>query len=482
MTTPPSSRATSFLLLTTLLLPCCKPSPQRTEDSLVEAPPLTPHPWPMVHHDATRSGGSMDSPFKESPPSSPPRAITLPGKLHHLDAPVITNQHIGCIGSVGETLHTPDPHDGVYCVDLDTFTLSSFTTTSHDALHTTLGAAHLFVTTSAGELLAIDLDTLRPRTGDEKASPRVAWRVQLPAPAPAPSLIPSATSHTAPLLIADQQGNLLAIDQRTGAPRWSKTLPAGVRAPLSAHEDALIVATTRGDVLSLDIDTGDTRWQTITTYLPESDEGALDTAPTPRRARHEAAPAIDTSRRLIVLAYMRDSPQSTPPILALSLDSGEIVWEASANTTHRSAWHDQRVAPVLIEDRAIFIEPFSPLTASVSLDDGSMLFLSNRPSCIQQQHSSIVHAADISYVPRHDGVLHAMTSGYGLSPWFRLTQTPDAVDPKTTPYFQTFREAYEQGRCLEDPPNTSGFITTPALTATGDILVGRADGTLLLYR
>lgn len=465
-----------LVLLLLALTTACRSAPHARDTSSTPDTHHAPHPWPMVHHGPDRSGGSMDTPLKEAPPTSPPRTLSLPGKLHHLNAPVISNTGLGCIGSVGESPDAPDPHDGVYCVDLDTFTLAAFLHTSSDALHTTLGAAHLFVATADGDLLAIELASLAPG-----ATPKVAWQRQLPAVATSPSLIPS-TATNAPLLVADTQGNLLAIDQHDGSTLWHITLPAGVVAPLSSHDATLIVATVDGDLLAIDLATHTITWHHVTTYLPQDDRVAFDSAISLHRARIEAAPVIDPSRRLVVIAYMRGAPQSTPPFLAIDLDSGDLLWEASANTPHRSTWYDQHVAPVLVEDRLIFIEPFSPLTAGVSLDDGQMLFLSNRPSCIQRQRSSIVHASDLNYVPRHDGTLIAMTSGYGLSPWFAIPHTPAALPPKSDPYFATFRAAYEQGECLEDPPDTSGFLTTPALTVTGDILLGRADGTLLLYR
>lgn len=474
---PTLSRPSTSPLLFTLFLATlsCKSSPQLTADSHHTTPARPPHPWPMVHHDARRSGGAMDTPFKEAPPATP-QLLSLPGKLHHLNAPVISRDRLGCVGSVGERLDTPDPHDGVYCVDLDTFTLAAFLHTNHDAWHTTLGDAHLFVTTANAELIAIELSSLR-----EGKTPRVAWQRQLPEVASSPTLIPS-PSPDAPLLVADEEGDLLSLAQGTGEILWQRALPSGVKAPLSAHDRTLVVATLGGDVLAIDLPTGETIWQTTTTYLEEDDLAAFESTRAARLASHEAAPILDPSRRLVVITYLRDSPQSTPPILAIDLESGELRWEASANTPHRAMWYNQPVAPVLVEDRVIFIEPFSALTASVSLDDGRMLFLSSRPSCIQQQRSSIVHAADINYVPRHDGTLYAMSSGYGLSPWFVFPHAPSTRSARNAPYFESFRAAYEGGVCLANPPEHSGFLTTPALTATGDILVGRADGTLLLYR
>ncbi len=439
----------------------------KTTAPITTTPPTsaTPHPWPIVHHDSARTGGSMDTPFQESPPAIP-KTLKLPGQLRHFNAPVISSAGLICIGSIGTLEHEPDPEDGVYCIDKKTLTIKYFTHTKSDAYHTTLGPDHLFVTDHHNTLTAINLDSMS-----------VSWTHTFPSTVTASPLPVDLHDASSPLLVADHAGNLIAFDQRTGTPIWTSQLEGGVIQGLASSPHIAIAATTTGHVYALDTTHGHTLWETQLDYLPEQPASHLEhTEPSP--AHIKAAPVIAQDK--VIIAYTRQHPQSTPPILALDISTGKLLWEASAHTNIYNHWQNQPNTPTLVEDRIIFVEQFSRLTAAISLETGDMLFLSERPSCIQEQRSSIVHAADISYVPRHDGTLYAMTQTYGISPWFTFPPEP-SKDLKQTPYFSTFKDAYKDNTCLQNPPDYQGFITTPALTFDGDIVIGTHDGTIALY-
>jgi outer membrane protein assembly factor BamB len=436
--------------------PACRSTPAMVLTEPTAQEPVV-HPWPMVHDDIARSGGHEDIPINEDP--AEPFTLQISGQLTRFNAPVITSTHAICIGSTGLTHGLPDDADGVTCLDPDTREQLWFAHTSSDAHGTSLGAHHLFVGTLAGQLIALDL-----RTGE------VAWTHALPAPVTASPLVIQSTTHT--VFIADTEGHVRALAAESGELAWETKLDGGVTSGLSSDGATIFAATRTGHVYALDRESGEPRWHRHLDYLSEEDLARSEHMDI-KHARVDAVPVVAKDR--LIIAYMREHAQSTPPLMALDLTTGAIIWEATAKTPHHSGWHNQHVSPVLVEDRLIFTEPYSRLFASVSVDTGEMLFLSSKPTCIQQQWSGIVHASDISFAGRQDGVLYTVSQQYGLSPWHDV-----AVDP-TAEYFTRFKAAYHQGDCLEHPPGHDGFLTTPAITAQGHVVVGRADGALLYY-
>lgn len=437
-------------------LTACRSTPSTVLTEPAAQAPVV-HPWPMVHYNTARSGGQEDIPVNEDP--ADPFILRISGHLTRFNAPVITSTHAICIGSTGLIPGQPDDADGVTCIDPNTREQLWFTHTTSDAHGTSLGARHLFVGTLTGQLIALDL-----KTGE------VAWTHDMPAPVTASPLVIQGTAHT--VFIADTTGHVRALSAQGGDLLWEAKLDGGVTSGMASDEDTVFASTRTGHVYALDRESGERRWHRHLDYLSEEDLTRLEHVGV-KYAHVDAAPVVAKDR--LVIAYMRDHVQSTPPLMALDLATGTIIWEATAKTPHHSSWHNQHVSPVFVEDRLIFTEPYSTLFASVSIDTGEMLFLSSKPGCIHQQWSSLVHASDMSFGGRHDGVLYAVSQQYGLSPWHDVV-----VDPAAD-YFTQFKAAYHKGDCLADPPEHDGFLTTPAITSKGHIVVGRADGALLYY-
>ncbi|MCG8414965.1 MAG: PQQ-binding-like beta-propeller repeat protein [Pseudomonadales bacterium] len=166
------------------------------------------------------------------------------------------------------------------------------------------------------------------------------------------------------VLFGDFTATAYAVNAQTGELLWKQKVhdhPAAiVTGSVIAHEDTLIVpvsslevilasrtdyscCTFRGALVALSISTGEELWRTYTTDEPRPT--ILSTAGTqqfgPSGAPVWSSPTIDAERNLVYAGtgenYSSPANEYSDAVLALNLDTGEIVW--SAQLTANDAWN-----------------------------------------------------------------------------------------------------------------------------------------------
>ncbi len=166
------------------------------------------------------------------------------------------------------------------------------------------------------------------------------------------------------VLFGDFTATAYAVNAQTGELLWKQQVhdhPAAiVTGSVVAHDDTLIVpvsslevilasrtdyscCTFRGALVALSISTGEELWRTYTTDEPRPT--ILSTAGTqqfgPSGAPIWSSPTIDAERNLVYAGtgenYSSPANEYSDAVLAVDLDTGEIVW--SAQLTANDAWN-----------------------------------------------------------------------------------------------------------------------------------------------
>ena len=166
------------------------------------------------------------------------------------------------------------------------------------------------------------------------------------------------------LLFGDFAGSAYAVNAQTGKLNWKKEVHDHPQATLTgsvvAHEDTLIVpvsslevllaarvgyscCTFRGALVALSISSGEELWRTYTTDEPRPT--ILSTAGIqqygPSGAPIWSSPTIDAERNLVYAGtgenYSSPANEFSDAVLAMDMETGEIVW--SAQLTKDDAWN-----------------------------------------------------------------------------------------------------------------------------------------------
>ena len=222
------------------------------------------------------------------------------------------------------------------------------------------------------------------------------------------------------VLFGDFTASAYAIDAKTGELRWKKQVhdhqAAIVSGSVIAHDDTVVVPVSslevilasrtdynccsfRGALVALSISTGEELWRTYTTDEPRPT--ILSTAGTqqygPSGAPIWSSPTIDAERNLVYVGtgenYSSPANEYSDAVLAMDLNTGEIVW--SAQLTQNDAWNgacSRRAPNCPEEDGPDYDIGASPILAR---DENG------REIIIVGQKSGMIYALD----PANDGVL-----------------------------------------------------------------------------
>lgn len=222
------------------------------------------------------------------------------------------------------------------------------------------------------------------------------------------------------LLFGDFSGQAYAIDAQTGEIRWKRDVHDHPQATLTgsviAHGDTVVVPVSslevllaarvgypccsfRGALVALSISTGEELWRTYTTGEPRPT--ILSTAGIqqfgPSGAPIWSSPTIDAQRNLVYAGtgenYSSPANEYSDAVLAMDLDTGEIVW--AAQLTKDDAWNgacSRRTPNCPEEDGPDYDIGASPILAS---DE------TGRDLILVGQKSGMVYALD----PENNGAL-----------------------------------------------------------------------------
>lgn len=206
------------------------------------------------------------------------------------------------------------------------------------------------------------------------------------------------------VFFGDARANVYAVDAVTGAQLWkghvdehpSARITGGVRffggrvyVPVASGEEgaggnpAYQCCTSRGSVVALDAATGTQVWKTYT--IPDSPKPTTKNAAGtqlwgPSGAGVWNSPTIDPRRRALYVgtgnAYSAPAASTTDAIVAMDLDSGEILWSAQGTA------HDVWLAACL-SNRALNCGPdqdFGSPPILRTLQDGTSVLVAGQKS------------------------------------------------------------------------------------------------------
>ena len=157
-------------------------------------------------------------------------------------------------------------------------------------------------------------------------------------------------------LLATKNGELIALDASTGLVKWQVNVPSEVLSRPAMTADSVLVRTVDGQIVSLNRTTGKTRW-----------------------SYQQTKPAL-TLRGSGLLVVARDrvyAGMANGRMVALSLDSGEVIWDVAISTPQG---HSEIQRLVDIDGRAelfgyiLYVSGYQGRAAAIDVQKGQFLW------------------------------------------------------------------------------------------------------------
>jgi outer membrane protein assembly factor BamB len=232
----------------------------------------------------------------------------------------------------------------------------------------------------------------------DAASGRMAWRTDLrPLPGVSHEGVEVSAGFAAGaglLLVGTRQGRLIALDLARGSKRWEAQLSSEVSAPPLVQGDVVLARSNDGRVYALDAADGRQRW-VYSSIVP--------------------ALSLRGSSRLIADADQVYVGLSNGKLAALSLASGETVWEATVGVAEgRSEFErlvDVNADPVLV-DGTVYAAAYQARLVAVSAVSGRILW-----SRELSTYQALLVEGDRIYVATDKGSVVAVNRGNGAVLW-----------------------------------------------------------------
>ncbi|MGP4842562.1 outer membrane protein assembly factor BamB [Marinobacter sp. 1Y8] len=226
----------------------------------------------------------------------------------------------------------------------------------------------LFAVSEDGELVAVD-----PKTGDEK------WERDLDR-----SILAGVGADNERLYVSTRAGELLGLSREDGSEQWSVSLPSEILAPPQSNGSTVVAQTIDGKALAFDAKTGEKRWQ----Y-----DGVIPVL----SFRGNATPTVGSETTLLAFA--------SGQVFALLTETGQPVWQYAvgepAGRTELERLVDVDGTPVL-KDGVVYVVGYQGKMAAVDARSGQELW-SRSASSFQ---SPTLGYGNI-YISGSDGVLSA---------------------------------------------------------------------------
>lgn len=197
------------------------------------------------------------------------------------------------------------------------------------------------------------------------------------------------TVHATPVLtdgvivIADDQGRIVALDPADGSTQWTKALASPVYTSIAAAEGALFVPSTRGRFFALDAARGHIRWQvalpdTTVRFTAPAVDGSLVVVGASDGALRAFDAATGTQRWLFQdAAALTATPLLTPSavyignmghsLFAVDRQTGALEWEGELRGRVKSALAAREgYLVVLSEPRFVYLFKSSSASSDVA--------------------------------------------------------------------------------------------------------------------
>ena len=226
----------------------------------------------------------------------------------------------------------------------------------------------LFAVSEDGELVAVD-----PKTGDEK------WERGLDR-----SILAGVGADDDRLYVSTRAGELLGLSREDGSEQWSVSLPSEILAPPQSNGSTVVAQTIDGKALAFDAQTGEKRWQ----Y-----DGVIPVL----SFRGNATPTVGSETTLLAFA--------SGQVFALLTETGQPVWQYAvgepAGRTELERLVDVDGTPVL-KDGVVYVVGYQGKMAAVDARSGQELWSRNASSF----QSPTLGYGNI-YISGSDGVISA---------------------------------------------------------------------------
>jgi outer membrane protein assembly factor BamB len=236
----------------------------------------------------------------------------------------------------------------------------------------------LFAAGAGGEVAAFDL-----------ANGRGAWRARTKAP-----LSGGTGSGFGLVVVGTSDGEVIAFEQDSGRERWRVPVGGEVLAAPVVGESAVVVHTVDGRLLGLDPATGKERWREEQ-QVPRL---TLRGSGKPALAGNLAISGFDNGR-----------------VLAINVDDGEVVWEATV-TPPRGRTELERLvdidAAVKVSGADVFVVGYQGRAAMLALDSGQVWWSRELSS-----HRGLDFDDDTVFVSTSDGEVVALRRRTGVELW-----------------------------------------------------------------
>jgi outer membrane protein assembly factor BamB len=158
--------------------------------------------------------------------------------------------------------------------------------------------------------------------------------------------------------------------------------------------------------------------------------------------------------------------------LAVAKNNGASRWSAKGS----GDWGNVRSTPVLVGDLLIYAEPYSGDVVAISSTTGRVIYRHTLGACYFPQWASPAAAADVVYVMRFDGIVHALRATDGKSLW-RFYLGDSARAGVTIP-----AELEPNRQCDWSVPTGHPAYSPLAIAADGTLLAGTHEGYLYAIR
>ncbi|HEB96933.1 MAG TPA: outer membrane protein assembly factor BamB [Sedimenticola thiotaurini] len=164
------------------------------------------------------------------------------------------------------------------------------------------------------------------------------------------------------VLLGSIDGELLALDADTGEERWRARVSSEVLSIPRAGEGVVVVHTVDGKLFGLDAEDGSQRW-------------LYDRSVPVLSLRGSGSPVI--SDGMVIAGF------ASGKLVALNLDSGDVVWEVTV-TAPRGRSELERMVDIdgdpLVVDGVVYVASYNGELAAVSQDTGVVLWRRPMPA------------------------------------------------------------------------------------------------------